>query len=267
MARANRHYIPGHIWHITHRCHKREFLLKFTKDQHRWLQWLFEARRRFGLTVLNYMVTSNHIHLIVFDKEGGEVIKSMQLLAGRTAQQYNKRKHRKGAFWQDRYHATAIESGEHLARCLIYVDLNMVRARVVDHPCKWSFSGYNEIQQPRRKCKLIAYDQLRRMLDFDTYDQLRDAHRSWVDEALKGGSSGREARWSESIAVGHEAFVERTKEELGTRAKGREVREMEGQFELREPGALYKGHFGPENNDIGAENTYFWNDYLENSGI
>jgi len=29
--RARRHYIPGYIWHITHRCHKKEFLLKFTK--------------------------------------------------------------------------------------------------------------------------------------------------------------------------------------------------------------------------------------------
>ena len=36
MARANRHYLPGnHIWHITHRCHKREFLLKFAKDRRR----------------------------------------------------------------------------------------------------------------------------------------------------------------------------------------------------------------------------------------
>ena len=267
MARANRHYMPGHIWHIIHRCHKREFLLKFAKDRHRWLQWLFEARRRFGLAVLNYMVTSNHIHLIVFDKEGGEVIpKIIQLVAGRTGQQYNERKCRKGAFWQDRYHATAIESGEHLARCLIYVDLNMVRAGVVAHPCKWSFSGYNEIQQPRRKCQLIAYDELRRMLEFDRYDQLRNAHKSWVDEALKGGSSGREARWSESIAVGSEEFVERTKEELGTRAKGREVREMDGQFELREPGGSYKGHFGHENDHIAVENTYFWNDYLDDFG-
>jgi hypothetical protein len=45
--------------------------------------------------------------------------------------------------------------------------------------------------------------------------------------------------------VGSEEFVERTKEELDIRAKGREVREMEEQFELREPGASYKGHFGP----------------------
>jgi REP-associated tyrosine transposase len=85
MARAKRHYIPGHIWHITHRCHKREFLLKFARDRHRYLQWLHETRKRYGLTILNYMITSNHIHLLVFDDGDRDVIpNSMQLVAGRT---------------------------------------------------------------------------------------------------------------------------------------------------------------------------------------
>ena len=131
MARAKRHYIPGYIWHITHRCHKREFLLKFTKDRHRYLQWLYQARKRYGLTILNYMVTSNHIHLLVADTGDRDVIpNSMQLVAGRTGQEYNKRKDRKGAYWEDRYHATAVESGDHLARCMVYIDTNMVRAGV-----------------------------------------------------------------------------------------------------------------------------------------
>ena len=38
---------------------------------------------------------------------------------------------RKGAFWEDRHHATAVESGNHLLQCLVYIDLNMVRAWVV----------------------------------------------------------------------------------------------------------------------------------------
>jgi REP element-mobilizing transposase RayT len=59
MARAKRHYIPGQIWHLTHRCHKGEFPLKFAKDRLRWLHWLYEARKRFGLTILNYTITSN----------------------------------------------------------------------------------------------------------------------------------------------------------------------------------------------------------------
>ena len=46
---------------ITHRCHKQGFLLKFTRDNKRWLQWLYEARRRYGLVVLDHAITSNHI--------------------------------------------------------------------------------------------------------------------------------------------------------------------------------------------------------------
>jgi REP-associated tyrosine transposase len=68
--------------------------------------------------VLDYTVTSNHIHLLVRDQ-------------GRSAQAHNARKRRHGAFWEDRYHATAVETGVHLARCVVYIDLNMVRAGVV----------------------------------------------------------------------------------------------------------------------------------------
>jgi len=67
MPRANRHFLPGHVWHITHRCHQKQFLLKFARDRRRYLRWVFEAKKRFGLSVLNYMVTSNHIHLLVKD--------------------------------------------------------------------------------------------------------------------------------------------------------------------------------------------------------
>ena len=72
----------------------------------------------------------------------------MQLIAGRTGQEYNERNGRHGAFWEDRYHATAIEADEHLHHCLVYIDLNMVRAGVVDHPAHWVNGGYREIQQP-----------------------------------------------------------------------------------------------------------------------
>jgi len=92
------------------------------------------------LKIINYMVTSNHIHLIVADAGDKDVIpNSMQLIAGRSGQEYNQRKKRKGAYWEDRYHATAVESGDHLARCMVYIDTNMVRAGAVNHPSMWPF--------------------------------------------------------------------------------------------------------------------------------
>jgi REP element-mobilizing transposase RayT len=123
MARAVRHYIPGYVWHITHRGHKREFLLKFQKDRNTWLKWLFQAKKRYGLKVLNYTVTSNHIHLLVHDDNNQHIIpSSIKLEAGCTGQHYNKPKNRKGSFWEGRYHATAVQHDKHLVKCMIYID-------------------------------------------------------------------------------------------------------------------------------------------------
>ena len=178
MPRANRYYLPGYVWHITHRCHEREHLLKFPRDRRCWVDWLFEARKRYGLTVLNYMVTCNHIHLLVaVDDDPLAIPRSMQLIAGRSGQQFNQRKHRAGAFWEDRYHATAVESEHHLLRCLVYIDLNMVRAGVFSHPSECPFGGYGEIQVPRRKSVLIAHQKLASLAGFATYDAFRHTQR------------------------------------------------------------------------------------------
>ena len=176
MARAKRHYIAGHIWHITHRCHKREFLLKFSKD-----------RRR--------------------------------------------------------------------------IDLKMMRAGVVAHPLEWIFSGYCEIQEPRRKCALIAYERLQELTGFGSYDEFTTAHRNWVEAFLEDGNCGREGKWTQSIAIGSEGFVEKTRQQLGIRARGRKVVEAGPAYQLPEPQVSYSSHFGLENDDIGTENTYFWDVY------
>jgi len=59
------------------------------RDRCRDQRWLFEAKKRFGFSVLDYLMTSNHIHLLVKDTGSNVIAQSMQLIAGRTAQEYN----------------------------------------------------------------------------------------------------------------------------------------------------------------------------------
>jgi putative transposase len=258
MARANRHHLPGHVWHITHRCHKKEFLLKFEKDKHRWMKWLFEAKKRFGLCVLNYAVTSNHIHLLVLDVKENVIPKSIQLIAGRTGREYNQRKNRKGAFWEDRYHATAVKSDDHLIRCMAYIDLNMVRAGVVQHPSEWIYGGYNEIQNPKQRYSLINRPELAKLLGIRDDVQLMEFHQLWIEEILKNGTNQRDAKWTESIAVGDKEFVLDTKIKLGARAIGREVIEDNENYVLRESQTPYSPLFTPEKYALRPENSFFW---------
>ncbi len=255
MARAKRHFLPGHVWHLTHRCHKKEFLLKLVKDRQRWLYWLFQAKKRYGLRVLNYMVTSNHVHLLVVD--GGQrdtIPRSMQLIAGRTGQEYNQRKDRNGAFWEDRYHATAVQTNEHLIKCITYIDLNMVRTGVVKHPQKWIHSGYNEIQKPRQRYGIIDFKNLMTLLQVVNFVDLKEAHGKWIEEALKKPMVVRDSKWTQSIAVGDKSFVEQIKQRLGIRAKGRKIHGSEDEYQLRER----QSSFGDWQN-LDNENTFDWN--------
>jgi REP element-mobilizing transposase RayT len=261
MPRANRHFLPGYVWHITHRCHRKSFLLKFARDRENYLRWLFEAKKRFGLSVLNYIVTCNHVHLLVRDTGANVIADSMQLIAGRSGQEYNQRKGRHGAFWEDRYHATAIEADEHLCRCLVYIDLNMVRAGVVPHPADWAHSGYREIQNPPKRYGIINLRELSSLCGFNGIPDFQQAHSDWVKETLARKSGVREVNWSEAVAIGTLSFVNEVKRELGFKAAHREVKEFEESCALREGDEAYGRNSGSENEALSPENTRFWKEY------
>ena len=262
MPRANRFLLPGHVWHITHRCHQREFLLKFGRDRQRWRYWLFEARKRFGLSVFNYVVTSNHVHLLVVDRGQGEIARSMQLIAGRTAQEYNQRKQRRGAYWEDRYHATAVDTDGYLTRCMAYIDMNMVRAGAVSHPAQWDPCGYREIQQQPTRYRVIDLAALMSLLGIRDLNTLQRSHAAWTDEALKTEPCRRDESWSKSLAVGSQAFVARFQAQSGIATLHREIAQRGDYYRLGESGARYNSHFAPEMACLKADNAVFLDELL-----
>jgi len=245
MARAHRIHVPGHVWHLTHRCHHRRFLLQFARDRRVWRAWLYEARRRFGLCVLDYTVTANHVHLLVRDRGQDEIAASMHLIQGCTGQAYNRRKRRSGAFWADQYHATAVETGTHLARCVVYIDLNMVRAGVVEHPAAWEVGGYHEIQQARARYRIIDRAALAEALGV-ALPALADVHRHWVEAALRDGHGQRDRRWTDSVGVGSRGFVAALQHDLGQRGRYRAIAADGDRYVLRDAAAAYGRHSAGE---------------------
>lgn len=233
MPRASRISCAGYVWHITHRCHEQQFLLRRQRDRLRWRHWLFEAKKRYGLTVLNYVATSNHVHLLCLDKGKSEIPRAMQLTAGRTAQEFNRNAGRKGAFWEDRYHATAVQADSHLLRCMTYIDLNMVRAGAVIHPQQWDVCGYNEIQRPPSRSRIIDRQALVKLVGAGDREILRAMlEHSLNDELLR---TRREPRWTASIGVGDRDFLARLDQQLGRRTRRRRVESASDSWCLREP--------------------------------
>ncbi len=166
-------------------------------------------------------------------------------------QEYNVRK---GAFWEDRYHATAVESNRYLRQCIAYIDMNMVRTGVVQHPSEWEFCGYNEIQSPRKRKGIIDFDRLNELLGFENYADLKEAHFKWVESKLQAESNETESKWTQGIAVGSKTFIEKIKEALGFRVRGRKIRNRDDTFELREGQVPYGVA-----DKLDSGNTLLWN--------
>ena len=196
----------------------------------------------------------------IYSSEPDVIPRSIQLVAGRIGQEYNIRRLRKGSYWEDRYHATIIEGGEHLLRCIVYIDMNMVRARVVEHPSQWIHGGYSEIQAPRRKCILIDYDRLRKLCGFDDFESFQATHRKWVETAVNKEIIQRESTWTQAVAVGTDTFVEKIKKQLKALAIGRRILRADNGWELREEESPYNAILGAQKVDIAPEYTYFWED-------
>jgi putative transposase len=238
MPRANRSFLPGHIWHITHRCHKKEFLLKFRKDKLLWLHWALQARIRYGLVILNFMITSNHIHLLAMGRALRDQMhahqalsRPLQLIESRVAQEFNSRKDRHGAFWEDRYHGTAIESGPQLARCLTYIDMNMVRAGVVGHPREWPYCGFSELAREiaesptrlRRRSLLVDTDALMELSGVPDPLAMYVKRCEWIDAAIRKGRPERDPVWTESLAVGSDGYLRSFAAGLGNKIGSTEI--------------------------------------------
>jgi len=129
---------------------------------------------------------------------------------------------------------------------MVYIDMNMVRAGVIGHPAEWPDCGYHEIQNPRQRYLIINRRKLAELTMLEDREILKESHAGWLHDAVQNQVKGREDKWSSSIVVGGEKFVDKIKQLLGVNATGRRVVSKYGTSELREPSSHYQDDFTSE---------------------
>ena len=235
------------MFQVTHRCHNRGFLLKFARDRDAYRATLREQVRKFEVWVLDYCLTSNHIHLLLDAEERSEIGRLMQAVEGQFARAYNWRKERQNAYWGDNYHATQIEEGEYLWRCLCYIEMNMVRSGVVEHAKDWRWVGYHEIMGTRRRYRLIDLERLCWRLGTNCLEDVRQNLAASLEGAIAREQVKREGHWTESLAVGSKGFVEKAKPMALSRLETEIVEAEPELWILKEAMVAYGQKTGPKN--------------------
>lgn len=142
MPRHPRIHLPDLPLHIVQRGHNRDACFFADDDRHAYLHWLEDALNATGCALHAYVLMANHVHLLLTPTEPGAVTQVMISLGRRYVQYINRTYHRTGTLWEGRYKSSLVEADSYLFCCQRYIELNPVRATMVDAPRDYRWSSY-----------------------------------------------------------------------------------------------------------------------------
>jgi putative transposase len=143
MARLPRYVLPGQPQHVIQRGNNRGPTFFADEDYRFYRQCLKEACNRHGCSVHAYVLMTNHVHLLLTPSTPTAISKVMQSVGRRYVQYVNYTYQRSGTLWEGRYRATLIDTEQYLLTCYRYIELNPVRAGIVDHLRHYPWSSYH----------------------------------------------------------------------------------------------------------------------------
>jgi putative transposase len=155
MARLPRLTVPGYPHHIIQRGNNRQSIFTDAKDYELLLALIDEHARKQQVAIHGYVLMSNHFHLLATPETIEGIPQMMQAVGRRYVRHYNLRHARTGTLWEGRYRSTLIQAERYLLACMVYMDLNPVRAGMVLDPGEYPWSSYGQYTG-RKTDKLVT---------------------------------------------------------------------------------------------------------------
>jgi putative transposase len=199
MARLPRFIITGHPQHVIIRGNNRDPIFYSDEDYRFYLDKLQDACIKHQCTIHAYVLMTNHVHLLITPHTEDGISKTMQMLGRYYVQYFNFTHKRTGTLWEGRYKASLVDSEAFALTCYRYIELNPVRANMVQHPAKYPWSSYrcnalgqaNSLITPHYLYEALGADAAQRQaayqalfmahIDDKTLDELRmSANKAWV---------------------------------------------------------------------------------------
>lgn len=143
MARLTRVSPKGIPQHIVQRGNNRQVCFGSNEDMMAYLNWLKEYSKKSKVDIHAWVLMTNHVHILCTPQEEGAVSKMMQSLGRMYVRYYNYRYKRSGTLWEGRFKSSLIESEQYLLELYRYIELNPVRANMIEEPSEYSWSSYN----------------------------------------------------------------------------------------------------------------------------
>lgn len=145
MSRPPRFSYARAVHHVTLRCNNREFLFTVPSFE-LFLEVLQEARAKFPVSLYNYCLMTNHVHLLLKVGRADTLSKAMHWISTSFSRRFNKLSGRHGHLWEGRFRSALVEQASYFLRCMAYLDLNPVRAKMAATPLEYKWCGHRALR-------------------------------------------------------------------------------------------------------------------------
>lgn len=215
MPRQPRVFMEGMPCHVIQRGNNRQACFFDVSDYEFYLECLQEGSDKYGCDVHAYVLMTNHVHLLVTSETRDSLSKLMQSVGRRYVKWINTVYRRSGTLWEGRYKSSLVDSARYVLACYRYIEMNPMRARMVDGPEQYCWSshreniGKTEIRWLTAHAELLSLgvvEEARHQAYRELFKRVDSAESHWITE-----------RTLSDLPIGSEKFREQIEETLGIR--------------------------------------------------
>ena len=208
MPRIARAVLRGVPYHVTHRGNRRTATFLDDRERQRYLELFLEKRAEHGLRVWAYCLMPNHVHWILVPDRANSLAVGIRYVHGRYAAWLNHRHGWNGHLWANRFFSTALDD-RYLWFAARYVELNPVRARLVNNPLDYRWSSV----------RANALGEVNRLMDPERpFARHPDDWKSWLGQSTEATEAADEAIRRNTLTgrpSGSASFIRTMETELG----------------------------------------------------
>ena len=186
MPRRARISIPGIPWHIIQRGNNRSACFYADEDYQFYLQHLKEQSEKHSCKIHAYVLMTNHVHLLLTPEKEGSASQLMKNLGQRYVQYINRTYRRSGTLWEGRFRSCLTQTEDYVLACYRYIELNPVRADMVNQPRDYPWSSYRYNAEGKKSDLLTPHGEYLRLdrQELNRHKAYRDLFKAHIDPGI-----------------------------------------------------------------------------------
>jgi putative transposase len=190
------------VFHVLNRAVQNMVIFRSADEYTQFLILLAQAAPRFGVRVLAYCIMPNHWHLVLWPESDDGLSRFMQWVTGTHAQLWRTahRSQGRGAVYQGRFKAIAVQCDRHFLVLCRYVERNPVRARLVERAQDWGWSGASPLSSDPERPHISQWP-VPRPIGWAEYlnEDIFDGSVRRIRSAIRRGEHFGDAAWRKDV--------------------------------------------------------------------